>query len=61
MAKADPVELLEKWRTAEQKFRELADAALRDGAVDKDSAVALTKLRVKADRRMQEYFDRVLR
>ena len=61
MAKADPVELLEKWRNAELKYRELADGVLTQGTVDKDTVVALTKSRVKADRRMQEYFDRALR
>jgi hypothetical protein len=61
MAKADPSELLEKWRTAELKYRDIADAVLEGGAIDKDTAVALTKTRVKADRRMQEYFNRVLR
>jgi hypothetical protein len=61
MAKADTDERIEKWRTAEQKYRDLVDPVLAGGAVDKDTAVALTKARVKADRRMQEFFDTALR
>ena len=60
MAKADVRELLDKWRNAEDKYRTLVDSTLEGGRVDKDAVVALTKARVRADRRMQDYLKRAL-
>ena len=60
MAKADVRELLDKWRNAEDKYRTLVDSTLEGGRVDKDDVVALTKARVRADRRMQDYLKRAL-
>ena len=60
MAKADVRELLDKWRNAEDKNRTLVDSTLEGGRVDKDAVVALTKARVRADRRMQDYLKRAL-
>ena len=53
-------ELLDKWRNAEDKYRTLVDSTLEGGRVDKDAVVALTKARVRADRRMQDYLKRAL-
>ena len=60
MAKADVRELLDKWRNAEDKYRTLVDSTLEGGRVDKYAVVALTKARVRADRRMQDYLKRAL-
>jgi hypothetical protein len=58
MAKTGKKDLLERWRQAEEKYRTAAQAVL-DGTgvgLDKATVVDVTKARVKADRRMQEFF-----
>jgi hypothetical protein len=62
MAKTDKKDLLERWRQAEEKYRTAAQAVL-DGAgvgLDKATVVDVTKARVKADKRMQEFFSNAL-
>ena len=63
MAKSERDELLEKWAVAEAKYRAAADAVLegRRESFDKATALSVTKARVKADKRMQDYFSRALR
>jgi hypothetical protein len=62
MAKTGKKDLLERWRQAEEKYRVLADAVLVGGgsALDKATVVDVTKARVKADKRMQDYFSDAL-
>ncbi len=61
MAKNDRDDLLERWRKAEAKYRAAADPLLDvDVSPDKSVVVAVTNARVKADKRMQEYFSAVL-
>lgn len=63
MAKSDRDEQLERWAQAETKYRAAADTVLdgRGEKFDKAMAVTITKARVKADKRMQDYFSRALR
>jgi hypothetical protein len=62
MAKTDKKDLLDRWRQAEEKYRTAAQAVF-DGAgvgLDKATVVEVTKVRVKADKRMQEFFSDAL-
>lgn len=63
MASSDTTEALEAWRKAEQRYQEAIAPFLADkpGKVRKDDAVAITKARVKADKRREAYLDRSLR
>lgn len=63
MAKSDKAELLARWGQAEEKYRTLAAAILEGPGdkLDKSTVVEITKARVKADKRMQEYFVIVLK
>jgi len=58
MAKTEKKDLLERWRQAEDKYRVVAQKIL-DGEgpkLDKATVVDVTKARVKADKRMQDFF-----
>jgi hypothetical protein len=62
MVKRDDDRLLERWRQAEDQYQARVRAILEGRArqLDKPTVVAVTKARVKADTRMQEYFRRCL-
>ena len=65
MAKSDRTELLARWGQAEDKYRALVLSILGGSGdkldkLDKLTVVEITKARVKADKRMQEYFDAAL-
>jgi len=62
MAKTGKKDLLERWRQAEDKYRIVAQAVLDSGGagLDKATVVDVTKARVKADKRMQDYFSDAL-
>lgn len=55
---------LKAWRESEEAFRRAVEAHLPKGndpaKLSKDTAVALTKSRGKADRRMQQYLKSAL-
>lgn len=56
-------EVWERWWTAEQGYRAALEDLIGegpDGKLTKDAAIAIAKARAKADRRMDEYFHRVL-
>ena len=60
MAQNELQDLLDRWRKAEAKYRVAADAVLDKGAkgLDKSLVVELTKARVRADKRMQDFLKR---
>jgi hypothetical protein len=61
MAKISKDEARADWAEAEARFREVAEKYLADGGkLDKDAALAISKARAKADKRMATYFKRVL-
>ena len=63
MAKPGKAGALAAWREAEENYRTIiAPFLLPDapGKIDKAAAVALTKARVKADRKMDVYLHRCL-
>lgn len=62
MAQNDLQDLLDRWRKAEVKYRAAADTVLGSDAtdLDKSAVVELTKSRVRADKRMQEYLKRAV-
>ena len=58
-------ESLKAWREAEERYRQAVEPYFPDGdgqppKLTKDKAVALSKARAKADRRMQQYFKSLL-
>jgi len=58
MAKPSKKEALAAWREAEQKYRDVLEPYLGDesvGMVDKSVAIAITKARVKADKKLDAY------
>lgn len=58
MAKPSTRDALIAWREAEERYRTVVDVYLSDGGsakVDKEAAVAITKARVRADKRMDNY------
>lgn len=62
MAKKESDELLERWRKAEERYRQAADQVL--GGTDKltkATVVDLAQARAKADKRMHEYLADALR
>ena len=61
MAKPTKDEAQEAWREAEVRYQTLITKYV-DGVtkLDKDAALAITKARTKADRRMADYFRRCL-
>jgi hypothetical protein len=63
MAKSDKAELLARWSQAEDKYRSLAQTVWESsgGKLEKSVVVEITKARVKADKRMQEFFAEALR
>ncbi len=63
MAKSDKAELLARWSQAEDKYRSLAQTVLESsgGKFEKSVVVEITKARVKADKRMQEFFSETLK
>lgn len=60
MAQNELQDLLDRWRKAETKYRAAADVVLDKGAkgLDKAEVVELTKTRVRADKRMQDFLKR---
>jgi hypothetical protein len=63
MAKFDSTASLDAWRKAEQRYQEAIAPHLVDkpAKLRKDDAVAITKARVKADRKREAYLDGSLR
>lgn len=63
MATSDSTEALDAWRKAEQRYQEAIAPFLGDEPrkVKKDDAVAITKARVKADKKREAYLDGSLR
>jgi len=64
MAKISKDEARELWRDAEADYQSAVDACLTysedAGKLTKNAAVTITKARIRADRRMDEYFHRCL-
>jgi hypothetical protein len=63
MAKTDVFEALDAWRQAEAKYLKVIETFLdadNPQKVDKAAAVAITKSRVKADKRLDAYLHRCL-
>lgn len=63
MAKSSKEEAWQRWHAAELVYRAALEDLADEGPgvkLTKDAAVALAKSRAKADRRMDEYFHRVL-
>jgi len=59
MAKFDSTEARDAWRKAEQRYQDAIAPFLveKPGKLRKDDALAITKARVKADRKLEAYLD----
>lgn len=64
MAKADPDELLDRWRDAEAHYRRLVDEIVGPGSpgkVRKPVVLSVEEARAKADRRRDKFFRQALK